>query len=233
MALIPAIYSATLLPLTTFRRGPCGGLIFAIYISYMKYLCEDIHNFFGVQPSLTLEYRLHALWIGLHYDDLSEVQVNHGYQSFIFTSSITINKKSRMCMSRYHRPKHWYITVGIYENIGLQNWYPNKMVKFSKILFQIHIYKCERFVFLKLLWCLFQLTLRQHYFRYWLGDEHTKDHYLNQCWLMATTHMESLFHSEMIQFFLYVFMWCAIHLGKLLTKRRLMYNRLDLRTNLN
>ena len=45
---------------------------------------------------------------------------------------------------------------------------------------------------LKFQWNLFlrvQLTIFQHWFRYWLGADQVTSHYLNQCWPSSPTHI--------------------------------------------
>ena len=45
---------------------------------------------------------------------------------------------------------------------------------------------------LKFYWNLFpevQLTINQHWFRWWLGTEQATSHYLNQCWPSSLTHI--------------------------------------------
>ena len=41
-------------------------------------------------------------------------------------------------------------------------------------------------------WCLFQFTVFQHWFRWWLGADHATSHYLNKWWLVYQSIYASL-----------------------------------------
>ena len=58
--------------------------------------------------------------------------------------------------------------------------------QFGRRFFQSHLYewKC---IYFDYLFQMVQLTIRQHWFRWWLGTEQTISHYLNQWWPSSST----------------------------------------------
>ena len=69
----------------------------------------------------------------------------------------------------------------------------NKMAAISQTIFWNAFSWMINFVFwLKFNWSLLlkvQLTIRQQWFRWWLGAEQATSHHLNQCWPSSVTHM--------------------------------------------
>ena len=69
----------------------------------------------------------------------------------------------------------------------------DKMSTISQTIFSIAFSWMTIFVFwFKFHWSLFvklQLTISEHWFRYWLGAEQATSHYLNQCWPCSPTHI--------------------------------------------
>ena len=59
---------------------------------------------------------------------------------------------------------------------GITAWSQQKL--------RVFLLKFHRSLFLRA-----QLTIRQHWFRYWLGADQATNHYLNQCWPSSLTHI--------------------------------------------
>ena len=82
---------------------------------------------------------------------------------------------------------HQYRWMVICSN-SLTHWSRDKMAAVSQTMFSNAFSWMEMYEFrLKFHWSLFlrfQLTIFQHWFRYWLGAVQATSHYLNQWWLV-------------------------------------------------
>ena len=76
---------------------------------------------------------------------------------------------------------------------------------------------------LKFHWRLFlrfQITIFQHWFRYWLGAVQATSHYLNQWWLVYWRIYASLGLNELMICFDIIFLWFKITLTAFVTKNQ-------------
>ena len=87
----------------------------------------------------------------------------------------------------------------------LTHWDRDKMAVVSQTIFSNAFPWMKMYGFrLKFHWSLFlrfQLTIFQHWFRYWLGAVQATSHYLNQCWLDHWRIYASLGLNELIDCF--------------------------------
>ena len=95
-----------------------------------------------------------------------------------------------------------FLPVSLHGLFNLTHWGRDKMDAISQTTFSIAFSWMKIFEYrLKLHWNLFlrvQLTIFQHWFRWWLGVSQATSHYLNQWWLVYRRVYASLGLNELI-----------------------------------
>ena len=80
----------------------------------------------------------------------------------------------------------WWVGLSFSCIIPLTHWGRDKMAAVSQTALSNAFSWMKMLEFrLRFHWCLFlrfELTIFQHWFRYWLGAGQATSHYLNQCW---------------------------------------------------
>ena len=98
------------------------------------------------------------------------------------TSETRLYLLNRCSFSPWHRP------VAKLTHLNL-----DKMAAISQTIFSdaFSLMKSSSlwFKFHETLFLVVQLTITQHWFKYWLGDEQAASHYLNQCWSYSLPHI--------------------------------------------
>ena len=151
-----------------------------------RYLMLKLSWWCKLQWQASFQAGIDMILLHLILDNLSSTRTDIITSSFIH---IVFRDFTQFGVS----PKPTTINIAYLLKLLLTHWGRDKMAAIFRTTFS------NRFSWMKMYefrliyhWSLFprvQLTIFQHWFRYWLGTEQATSHYLNQCWPNSTTHI--------------------------------------------